>query len=123
MDKTVPRIGYFRMLSGDGCTEQTDIWSIGVIAFILLSRSYPFLRGSHDLEDEERKILLRMQSIASAPSGKKEKFPLQLKTLSRNHSKEILQTDGRQQMRWNLFKRYGSRISKVWRNGMSRTRN
>ena len=67
MDKTVPRIGYFRMLSGDGCTEQTDIWSIGVIAFILLSRSYPFLRGSHDLEDEERKILLRDAKYCFGP--------------------------------------------------------
>lgn len=47
------------MLYGEGSTEQTDIWSIGVIAFILLSGSYPFLRGSHDLEDEERKTLLR----------------------------------------------------------------
>ena len=47
------------MLNGDGSTEQTDIWSIGVIAFILLSGSYPFLRGSHDLEDEERKDLLK----------------------------------------------------------------
>lgn len=55
------------MLSGDGCTEQTDIWSIGVIAFILLSRSYPFLRGSHDLEDEERKILLRDAKYCFGP--------------------------------------------------------
>ena len=47
------------MLSGEGFTEQTDIWSIGVIAFILLSGSYPFLRGSYDLEDEERKALLK----------------------------------------------------------------
>jgi len=47
------------MLNGDGSTEQTDIWSIGVIAFVLLSGTYPFLRGSHDLEDEERRALLK----------------------------------------------------------------
>mmetsp|Transcript_24292 Transcript_24292/g.50120 ORF Transcript_24292/g.50120 Transcript_24292/m.50120 type:complete len:577 (-) Transcript_24292:498-2228(-) len=43
------------MLSGEGCTEQTDVWSIGVIAFIQLSGEYPFLRGSHDMEDEGKK--------------------------------------------------------------------
>lgn len=48
-----------RMLNGDGSTEQTDIWAVGVIAFVLLSGTYPFLRGSHDLEDEERKALLK----------------------------------------------------------------
>ena len=48
-----------RMLNGDGSTEQTDIWSIGVIAFVLLSGTYPFLRGSHDLENEERRALLK----------------------------------------------------------------
>lgn len=47
-----------RMLNGEGMSEQTDLWSIGVVAFILLSGEYPFLRGSHDMEDQVRKEML-----------------------------------------------------------------
>jgi len=37
-----------------GCTEQTDIWSIGIVAFILLSTQYPFLKEPHEIQDETK---------------------------------------------------------------------
>ena len=38
-----------------GYTEKTDIWSVGVIAFILLSNEYPFLKDMEELEDEVKR--------------------------------------------------------------------
>lgn len=40
---------------GEGYTEQADIWSIGVIAFVLLSKQYPFLKELEDIIDREKK--------------------------------------------------------------------
>lgn len=46
------------MLIGEGSIEGTDIWAIGVVTFILLSGSYPFLRGSNDFDDKEKISML-----------------------------------------------------------------
>lgn len=42
------------VLTGQGATEYTDIWSIGCLAFIMLSGEYPFLKEMSDLLDGEK---------------------------------------------------------------------
>lgn len=42
------------VLTGQGYREETDIWSIGCIAFILLSGDYPFLKEMADLLDDKK---------------------------------------------------------------------
>jgi calcium-dependent protein kinase len=42
------------IMSGLGYREETDIWSIGCVAFLLLSGDYPFLTHMTDLRDAER---------------------------------------------------------------------
>jgi len=44
------------LLLGKGSTEQTDIWSIGCVAYILLSHTYPFLVDWDDMNDEARMV-------------------------------------------------------------------
>ncbi len=39
------------ILEGEGYTDKTDMWSLGVIIYMLLGRSCPFLRDSNDLGD------------------------------------------------------------------------
>eukprot|EP00611_Tribonema_gayanum_P002814 TRINITY_DN12141_c0_g1_i2.p1 TRINITY_DN12141_c0_g1~~TRINITY_DN12141_c0_g1_i2.p1 ORF type:complete len:563 (+),score=189.95 TRINITY_DN12141_c0_g1_i2:160-1848(+) len=41
------------VLLGSGYTQQSDIWSVGVIAFYLLCGEYPFLRDEKDFNDED----------------------------------------------------------------------
>ncbi len=41
------------ILEGEGFTEKTDMWSVGVITYVLLGHSFPFLRHSSDLGDTE----------------------------------------------------------------------
>ncbi len=41
------------ILEGEGFTERTDMWSVGVITYMLLGRSCPFLRNANDLGDTE----------------------------------------------------------------------
>lgn len=41
-----------QVLSGAGYTQKADLWSAGVIAFILLSGSYPFLKDEADLNNK-----------------------------------------------------------------------
>lgn len=44
----------YKVLSGAGYTQKADLWSAGVIAFILLSGSFPFLKDEADLNDQVR---------------------------------------------------------------------
>lgn len=41
-----------QVLTGAGYTQKADLWSAGVIAFVLLSDTLPFLRDEADLNDE-----------------------------------------------------------------------
>jgi len=43
------------LLNGQGCSEKSDVWSLGVICFVLLSEEYPFLKELNDLNDEDKK--------------------------------------------------------------------
>jgi len=36
-------------------TEKSDVWSIGIIVWILLAGDYPFLKNDEDLKDEKKK--------------------------------------------------------------------
>jgi len=47
------------VLTGQGYGEETDIWSIGCLAFILLSGDYPFLKEMGDLLDDKKMARLR----------------------------------------------------------------
>uniref|UniRef100_A0A7S1B6C0 Calmodulin n=1 Tax=Corethron hystrix TaxID=216773 RepID=A0A7S1B6C0_9STRA len=42
------------VLMGHPYTVQNDIWSAGVLAFVLLSEEYPFLKNMKDLADEKK---------------------------------------------------------------------
>lgn len=43
-----------KVLSGAGYTQKADLWSAGVIAFVLLSGTLPFLKDEADLNDQVR---------------------------------------------------------------------
>jgi len=49
------------LLLGGGSTEQTDIWSIGCIVWIMLVKTYPFLRVMNDLKDD-----IKVQKLKAA---------------------------------------------------------
>jgi serine/threonine protein kinase len=40
------------VLLGGGYTQKADLWSVGVIAFMLLCGEVPFLRSDADFEDQ-----------------------------------------------------------------------
>ncbi|CAM9178675.1 unnamed protein product [Scytosiphon promiscuus] len=42
------------VLTGAGYTQKADLWSAGVIAFVLLSGSFPFLKDEADLGDKDK---------------------------------------------------------------------
>eukprot|EP00903_Cladosiphon_okamuranus_P012678 g11858.t1 len=59
------------VLTGDGYTQKADLWSVGVIAFVLLSGSFPFLKDEADLKDQEKVDRLKTASFKfSDPSWK-----------------------------------------------------
>ncbi|XP_077795175.1 obscurin isoform X36 [Macaca mulatta] len=58
------------LLEGQGALPQTDIWAIGVTAFIMLSAEYPVSsEGARDLQRGLRKGLIRLSRCYSGLSG------------------------------------------------------
>ncbi|XP_013365188.1 PREDICTED: obscurin [Chinchilla lanigera] len=58
------------LLDGQGAVPQTDIWAIGVTAFIMLSAEYPVnCEGTRDLQKGLRKGLIRLSRCYAGLSG------------------------------------------------------
>ncbi|XP_040310370.1 obscurin isoform X18 [Herpailurus yagouaroundi] len=58
------------LLEGQGAVPQTDIWAIGVTAFIMLSAEYPVNgEGTRDLQKALRKGLIRLGCCYAGLSG------------------------------------------------------
>nr|XP_054960570.1 obscurin isoform X1 [Pan paniscus] len=58
------------LLEGQGAVPQTDIWAIGVTAFIMLSAEYPVSsEGARDLQRGLRKGLVRLSRCYAGLSG------------------------------------------------------
>uniref|UniRef100_A0A8C3YS51 Obscurin n=1 Tax=Catagonus wagneri TaxID=51154 RepID=A0A8C3YS51_9CETA len=58
------------LLEGQGAVPQTDIWAIGVTAFIMLSAEYPVSsEGTRDLQKGLRKGLVRLSRCYAGLSG------------------------------------------------------
>ncbi|KAL1780292.1 obscurin, partial [Sigmodon hispidus] len=58
------------LLEGQGAVPQTDIWAIGVTAFIMLSGEYPVSsEGTRDLQKGLRKGLIRLSRCYAGLSG------------------------------------------------------
>ncbi|EFB23668.1 hypothetical protein PANDA_020642 [Ailuropoda melanoleuca] len=58
------------LLEGQGAVPQTDIWAIGVTAFIMLSAEYPVSsEGTRDLQKSLRKGLVRLSRCYAGLSG------------------------------------------------------
>lgn len=58
------------LLEGQGAVPQTDIWAIGVTAFIMLSGEYPeSSEGTRDLQKGLRKGLIRLSRCYAGLSG------------------------------------------------------
>ncbi|CAM9314966.1 unnamed protein product, partial [Hapterophycus canaliculatus] len=57
------------VLTGAGYTQKADLWSAGVIAFVLLSGSFPFLKDEADLNDKVKgNGYLAKRAVPFAPS-------------------------------------------------------
>lgn len=55
------------ILLKEGYTEKSDIWSIGVVTYVLLSQTYPFLKDLNDLEDAQKKDNLQNAKVTFGP--------------------------------------------------------
>ena len=62
------------LVQGMGYTEQTDIWSIGVVTWVLLSETYPFLREIEELCDESKKKKLVNAEYVFGPEWESRKI-------------------------------------------------
>ena len=62
------------LIIGNGFTEQTDVWSIGCVAYILLSGGKrPFLTTYKELDDEKKLEKLREASLSFGSKWKRRK--------------------------------------------------
>ena len=95
------------LLLGNGYTEQTDIWSIGCVAFILLSKDYPFLKSFSDLEKVEKTAKLREARFSFGPSWKKRRVT--------KHGKEFVSFSLRKHpgSRWDVYNAF-NHTHNVW---------
>lgn len=44
-------------------TDKADVWAVGVIAFVLLSGEFPFVKGTADLKDKEKMEALKKVGV------------------------------------------------------------
>ena len=62
-----------KVLTGAGYTQKADLWSAGVIAFMLLCGSFPFLKDEADLNDKVyrcRLLAFALIVLARCTSGR-----------------------------------------------------
>ena len=52
-------------------TDKSDVWAVGVIAFIMLSGEFPFVKTHSDLKDEDKMERLKQVSVAACMSLRK----------------------------------------------------
>ena len=62
------------LLLGSGYNQQTDIWSIGCVAFILLSGQYPFLSDVKDMNNEKKLTKFNNANLKFSSAWKKRKI-------------------------------------------------
>lgn len=43
-------------------TDKTDVWAVGVIAFIMLSGEFPFIKTNTDMKDQSKMAMLKRVS-------------------------------------------------------------
>jgi len=55
------------ILLKEGYTEKSDIWSIGVVTYVMLSQTYPFLKDLNDLEDAQKRENLENAKVTFGP--------------------------------------------------------
>jgi calcium-dependent protein kinase len=49
--------------SDEVMTDKKDVWAVGVVAFLLLSGEFPFIKSNSDLKDPDKMDLLKRVSV------------------------------------------------------------
>jgi len=95
------------LLLGTGYTEQTDIWSIGVVTWVLLTETYPFLREMEELQEEEKKENLVNARFKFGPEWEERKIS--------NHAREFVSFCMRKHpgVRWSAMEAL-EYVTEVW---------